>query len=308
MNDYQCDGLIALAARAQIMREYELLGHIIRRLKEFELSHANAEAVEYFEAFLGSLNHESNAALRFESLASSGSRKIRSSALHALGSRSFTTGDLSSALKLYGESLQILPMDDVLRRLRIQKNIAACYAVDGDHKSALRLLESILPAATLVRDILPVQYLDFLNSFAFELGLAGRFDEAYRAARIVVSSVEPAKFPEWHETPQELGVIQNRLPSRMRIRIQPPQPAKVVTMQPLIDSRAIDREWRAILRLAVKPENRDPIRFKNMRKLVDGRITSATDNETVEKAIDSLTVKNREVAVKRQRRGRKRAK
>jgi len=219
------------------MREYEILRHIVRRLREFELSHIQHEAVEYLEGFLGVVDDDPTAVYQLERLACNGSAANRSRAFHALGHRASKASDAQAALGYYHESLRVFPEIDALRSLRVRKNIATCYATDGNHPAALRILESVQPLAFSLKNLSLFDYLDNLNSWAYELGHAGRFDEAEAASRMVVRVVDPVIFPDWHDTPRELSEM--RTPRRssvfsMRTRaaapVAEPEPPPVLSI------------------------------------------------------------------------------
>jgi hypothetical protein len=79
--------------------------------------------------------------------------------------------------------------------------IAVVKSMEGFHKSALIDLENLVP---IIRHTEPRLYYDFLNSYAVELGEAGRKEEARNVSRVVLASPFTFAYPEWQDTANEL--------------------------------------------------------------------------------------------------------
>ena len=304
----QIDGLIALATLARIMREHELLDLIIRQLRELNLTSTQFETLQYFSAYSDIVRGDASPVVMLENLSSLASAPIRARAFHVLGLvECFINKQAPKALRYYHESLRSLSENDTLSTLRIQKDIAVCLALDGDHKSSLRLLEEIRPMEMKLKTALPIRYLDFLNSYAIELAHAGRFEEADHASRIVVASIDPGKFPEWHDTRFEIAEMRQRKPSSQRIKIElpptekPSEPARVIELKPLIEAREIDREWKAILRLTAVRTNRTLLRLRTARMVIDRNETTEDDVVTVKSGLDSLIESRSQMPAKKTR-------
>ena len=80
---------------------------------------------------------------------------------------------------------------------------AVLQAREGFHNLALKNLENITP---LIRYVQPKVYFDYLNSYAVELGEAGRIEEALKVCQITLASPFINAYPEWRETGQDLAL------------------------------------------------------------------------------------------------------
>jgi hypothetical protein len=79
--------------------------------------------------------------------------------------------------------------------------VAQIKGIEGFNESALKDLESLVP---LIKYADVRLYNDFLNSYAFELGRAGRKQEARNIIKRVIASPLSIAYPGWHETAREL--------------------------------------------------------------------------------------------------------
>ena len=79
--------------------------------------------------------------------------------------------------------------------------VAQIKGIEGFGESALKDIESLVP---LIKYVDVRLYNDFLNSYAFELGNAGRKYEARNIIKRVVASPLAIAYPGWHETAREL--------------------------------------------------------------------------------------------------------
>jgi tetratricopeptide (TPR) repeat protein len=107
------------------------------------------------------------------------------------------------AFYFYSEALKARP--NVSEYIAISRAIAVAKAVDGFHNLALNDLEKVLP---LIKHAEPRLYFDFLNSYAVELGEAGRLQEARNVSSLVLASPFIHAYPEWQETHAELSLKQ----------------------------------------------------------------------------------------------------
>jgi hypothetical protein len=108
-------------------------------------------------------------------------------------------GKPERALYFYTESLRASAT--VSERLGASMAIAVEKAKEGFHASALKDIEALLP---LIRHAEPRLYFDLLNSYAVELGQAGRLCEARNICQVVLASPFAYAYPEWRETAEEL--------------------------------------------------------------------------------------------------------
>src|ERR1044072_9234223 len=83
------------------------------------------------------------------------------------------------------------------------RGIAILKSREGFNKSALKDLTMISP---IVRYADPMNYCQYLNSLAVELGEIGRIEEAQNICRIILASPYAFAYPEWRETWQDLAL------------------------------------------------------------------------------------------------------
>jgi hypothetical protein len=57
----------------------------------------------------------------------------------------------------------------------------------------------------------PSDYCDYLNNLAYELGQVGRIEEARAAINVALRSPYADRFPDWHETAQEIETMRRRV-------------------------------------------------------------------------------------------------
>jgi hypothetical protein len=108
-------------------------------------------------------------------------------------------GNHERELRLLSESVRYTENPTILTELF--KGIAVVKAKEGYYKQALEDLERLIP---MLRYAKPHVYFDILNSYAVELGVVGRIEEAKNVCNIVLASPYAFAYPEWHETAKEL--------------------------------------------------------------------------------------------------------
>jgi hypothetical protein len=121
---------------------------------------------------------------------------------HALLSRAAFEYDhrrIREAFYFYAEALKARP--NVSEYIAISRAIAVAKAAEGFHNLALGDLEKLLP---IIKHAEPRLYFDYLNSYAVELGEAGRVYEARNVSKLVLASPFTPAYPEWQETATEL--------------------------------------------------------------------------------------------------------
>jgi tetratricopeptide (TPR) repeat protein len=151
------------------------------------------------------------------------SKTYKTKGLISLGALMFGNRDFPSAIRYYTEALRTENSPSVF--VPVARTIAVIKATEGSHKQALKELESILP---LARYTDPKSYYDYLNSYAVELGHAGRIEEAQNVSRITLASPYAFAYPEWRETGQDLALRGYR--SRSSIRVIQSFPGNLLQM------------------------------------------------------------------------------
>ena len=151
-------------------------------------------------------------------------------------------GDIATAIHFYMEALKTSP--SVSEYVDLVRSIAVLKATEGFHNSALKDLENLEP---LIKHVEPRVYCDYLNSYALELGEAGRKQEARNISRVMLASPFIQAYPEWQETARDLKepdrssvvvssiILEQARPETTATRhaSQPEQPASVVSFPPL---------------------------------------------------------------------------
>jgi tetratricopeptide (TPR) repeat protein len=107
--------------------------------------------------------------------------------------------DYDSELKYYVESARA--SQDLSTTIEAYRGIAIVKAKEGYHSSSLKDFEHLLSLSVKCEPVVREAY---LNSYAVELGEAGRIYEARNISRIVLASPFAFAYPEWQETAQDL--------------------------------------------------------------------------------------------------------
>ena len=123
----------------------------------------------------------------------------KAKALLSRGAVEWSQGKVEPALYFYMESIKAART--ISDRIEASRCIAAAKAIEGFHNSALKDFGRLIP---LLRYAEPIVFNDCLNSYAVELGEAGRKDEARNVIKHVIASPFAIAYPEWQETAQEL--------------------------------------------------------------------------------------------------------
>jgi hypothetical protein len=131
----------------------------------------------------------------FERIAEHAPLRYRARAMLALATLAARKKDSASELGWIMESMKVSPSLEGLRGMAVLK------AREGFHNSSIKDLESGLPFARYAD---PLSHYDYLNSYAVELGEAGRMNEARNVSRIVLASPLAFAYPDWQETARDL--------------------------------------------------------------------------------------------------------
>ena len=127
------------------------------------------------------------------------SNTYKAKALNFRGALSLYQGRLDEAMFFYLESLR--SRTTVSEYITSVQEIAVIKSIEGFKKSALKDLETLLPPLKYAE---PVVVLYVLNSYAVELGEAGRKYEARNVINHVLTSPLASVYPQCHATAQEL--------------------------------------------------------------------------------------------------------
>jgi tetratricopeptide (TPR) repeat protein len=153
---------------------------------------------------------------------------FKTKAMFSLAAFEGYQGRVDTSLYYYTQALKTSP--SASDYIVLTRSIAALKSSEGFHKSALRDLENLLP---IIRHAEPQVYFDYLNSYAVELGEAGRKNEARNIIKHVLASPFAFAYPEWFETAAELKpanrsfLVPDPSPARMGMLLRMPQPEYV---------------------------------------------------------------------------------
>ena len=154
-----------------------------------------------------------DAAGRLDGLAGQVPAAFRGRVLNSLAGVLFDAGDCQAALPVYVRAAQVSSGRDWASVLTAQRMIAVIKSVAGDQRGALEQLESLFPLARLIGSDQPHEFYNFLNSYAYELGEAGRLVEAANVCTIVLASTLIDAYPEYRETAGEIAIRGYRTPA-----------------------------------------------------------------------------------------------
>jgi tetratricopeptide (TPR) repeat protein len=125
----------------------------------------------------------------------------KTQALFSRGAIDWYLGNNEQAMCFYLEALKTKPQ--LSEYVDLMRTIAVLKSQEGFHASALRDMEKLIPT---LKHVEPRLYFDFLNSYAVELGEAGRVEEARNVSNICLASPFAPSYPEWYETADDLAV------------------------------------------------------------------------------------------------------
>src|SRR5262249_33940021 len=117
-------------------------------------------------------------------------------------------GDPKSAAYLYLEAARTSRGVDFLSHVQACRLLAVCRSIQGDHVGALSDLNRLWAGMQSIKCAYPVEYLQYLNSVAVELGALGQISEAKGVLQIPLSSSVAPRYPGWFETKRELDEIE----------------------------------------------------------------------------------------------------
>jgi hypothetical protein len=121
-------------------------------------------------------------------------------------------GNPESAARFYLEGLKT--RHTASEHIGLKLGIAMIKSMEGFHASALKDMEQLIPVIHYAE---PQLFYNLLNSYATEVGTAGRLYEARNISRFVLASPFAFAYREWRETAEEL-----RLPRRSMVALRSP--------------------------------------------------------------------------------------
>lgn len=208
------NNLIALAEHAYTLRQMNTVEEVVKLSQDLPLPDKYKSAVEFYKAVCATRKGETaEGLLLLERVAENGPVQYRARALQSIGTiLLWHTGDKESASRMLSEAVYVAHKhtNDLFTAVNARRMLAVVKSAEGDHHGALADLESLMPLVRAVALQHPQVYYDYLNSLAVEMGEVGRFDEAFNALNIALSSSFAGVYFEWRETKNDLTLKARR--------------------------------------------------------------------------------------------------
>jgi tetratricopeptide (TPR) repeat protein len=225
--------LIRLAERAYAFRQFDQVKAAGRMLSNVPLKHYRAIGHYYLAVGTNSKGSgdQDKARRLFELAIDTAPDDYKVKGVLSLGALAYNRRDFDAALYFYRQAIKAGRLSTA--GIQAVTGSSIVKAVQGDHAQALRDLEGILP---VVKYAPAHVYFDILNSYAVELGEAGRKGEARNIIRTLLASPLAFAYPEWHETAADLKPARSSfvaLGPSAQYNVQTlPEPERGPTQQP----------------------------------------------------------------------------
>lgn len=194
--------LSAIARHAYFARQMDVVEQASQLMLALPLSKEQTITARYYQAICTWKRIQYQ---EIEQIIEGASQNFRAQGLFSLGTIHHRQGQFEAALPHYLAAAQVARERDLLTFAASQKMIAVIRSIYGDHQQALNDLERLFPFVRVVARHCSAFYYDFLNSYAVELGEAGRLEEARAACAIAVTSPFAVAYPEFAQTRDELA-------------------------------------------------------------------------------------------------------
>jgi len=206
--------LSSVAQRGYALRRFDAVAQASRLLTSLPGAASWRSVGRYYDVFRAIRDGRlDDAAGRLDGLAGQVPAAFRGRVLNSLAGVLFDAGDSRAALPVYVRAAQVSSGRDWASALTAQRMIAVIKSVAGDQRGALDHLESLFPLARLAGADQPHEFYNFLNSYAYELGAAGRLVEAANLCAIVLASTLIDAYPQWRETAGAIAIRGYRTPA-----------------------------------------------------------------------------------------------
>ncbi len=194
-------------------------------------------------------------------------------------------GKMETGLYFYNEALHTAPV--ISDYIYIKLGVAQVKGFEGFHQSALNDIENLLP---IIRYTEPKKFFETLNSYATELGEAGRRDEARNVMRVVLSSPFIHAYPEWQQTAADLQGGSRSLVQVAGLRVSPDNvlslphgPERVIQSAPL---RPGERTGKLLDYVRLKKKM---VKKKKKQSKLDENIDTMDRKDLVVKLLELVT-------------------
>jgi hypothetical protein len=201
------NALIRFAEQAFTLRDLSALEEASRILMTLPVDAARQIGIYYYALAINRRGRRDEAKVLLERVADHGPVTYRARAIQTLGTGQHYNGQLDEALRFQVEALRVASdrnAHGLQTTLMAHLEISHFKSDTGDHKGALRVLESVTPLVQIVARQNPLYFYFYHNELAVEFGELGRIAEAEAACKIALACPFASAYPEWGETHQEL--------------------------------------------------------------------------------------------------------
>ena len=199
--------LIHFAEQAYALRDMDTLQEVSRVLMNLPIASSRQIGFYYHALAINRTGQKDEAAALLETVADNAPITYRARAIQTLGANHFDEGLPEDALRFQLDALRVASDKNAhgLQTILLANlEISHVKSDTGDHKGALRVLESISPLVQIVRLQNPLYFYFYHNELAVEFGELGLVAEAKAASNIALASPYAPAYPEWAETRLEL--------------------------------------------------------------------------------------------------------
>jgi tetratricopeptide (TPR) repeat protein len=198
--------LAAIARHAYFARQMETVEQASQLMLALPLSKELKSIAQYYQALCFKRKGDlKNAYELLQGVVDEAPTHFRARGLLSIGATHFDSGEIESAAPFFLKAARIAGDQDIQTFVTAQRMIAVIRSVYEDHQRALNDLEQLFPAVRAIARYYPSCYYEFLNSYAVELGEAGRIAEAENVCAITLASPFAAAYPEIAQTRDELA-------------------------------------------------------------------------------------------------------
>jgi hypothetical protein len=201
------NALIHSAQHAYMLRDVDALEEVSTVLMNLPIDGARHIGLYYFALAINRKGQIDEAEALLETVADNAPITYRARAIQTLGTNNHAKCQLDETLRFQLEALRVASDKNAhgLQTILLANlEISHVKSDTGDHKGALRVLESISPLVQIVRLQNPLYFYFYHNELAVEFGELGLIAEAKAASNIALASPYAPAYPEWAETRREL--------------------------------------------------------------------------------------------------------
>jgi tetratricopeptide (TPR) repeat protein len=241
----------AIARHAHFARQTALVEQISHLLLQLPISDEQKAIANYYRAICIKRNGDIAGARNLLELSlGKVTPQDQARVLLSLGATYFDNGEIDHSLPYYLEAAQAARNCDPVTGVEAFRQIAIIQSIQGDHRQAVTKLESLLSYYRVIGKYHPTLYYESLNSYAVELGEAGRIAEAQNVCAVTLASPFAAAYPEYAQTRDELAA--KRTAADHSIIAVPAAPEIVSDLQPQVEAEPEPARARSTISLKLR--------------------------------------------------------